>query len=222
MTQTLEIKTDSDIYADINKCESFVWALVGGNRTGTTTTAVQMCRDWRMHTPKAPLNYFRGKVIAFDPHGTLKQERVIDVEIDITNKNWAKDLAEKNGNGEYKYANSLLVLDDYRLLLSGNATPVDFLDLLMQKRKMGLSIIYVVKNPNHILERLIYFTSHYSIFSTDNLCNYSNKIPCYQQCEIANYMITEHTQKNGKGTYPDFPHIIVKSETEEFEFRNEK
>lgn len=223
MPQTIEIKTDSDIYSDINKCESFVWALVGENGSGTTTTAVQMCRDWKQYTPKTPLNYFRGKVVAFDPHGIFKQEGVVDVEINITNKNWAKDLVEKDGAGNYKYANSLVVLDDYRMLLSGNTTPADFLDLLMLKRKMGLSIIYITKNPKHILERLSYFTSYYSIFKTNGVIDaFSEKTPAYKDCKEAADWINDYIYiEGGKGTYPNFYHIIVKAVTGEFELRNE-
>lgn len=215
-TETIDIMY-SDVYSDIHE-DNFVWALVGKIGSGLTTTAIQMARDWKKPTPLSPVQNIIGRVVAFDPTGILKKACIVDYEILESHKDWAKTLIEKDRKGNYKFANSLLILDDYRLLISGQSTPADFLNLLTHKRRIGLSIIYMAHSPRLILERISFYTTHYSVFDLNE--NIQDKNFMYKNLQIAKDLIKEHITLNGKGTYPNFPHIIVKAGTEEYELRN--
>jgi predicted secreted protein len=103
-------------------------------------------------------------------------------------------------------------------LIPGNSTPADFLNLLTHKKRIGLSIIYVAHSPKLILERITYYTTHYSVFDLNE--NIQDKNFMYKNLQIAKDLMKEHILMFGKGTYPKFPHIILKSVTEEFELRN--
>lgn len=223
------------IKTPMEKRQPFLWSMIGHTGTGKTSTAVQMCKDWK----KA---YKGKKIIGFDPHDILRREKLIDYYISARDENWAEIIMTQECNNcnrtkdpqkerctkcgksvfRYKFANSLLVLDDYRSLLQSDKTPSDFMDLLMLRRRIGIDIIYICHNPKLIHVRLAYFTTHYSIFYTEShAADFSDKIPKYADCQKAANLVNQYVLSYGRGAYPDFPYAIVRPETnDELELMN--
>lgn len=94
----------------------YFWSLIGANRTGKTTTEIEMAKSWRQGNP-------RKRVIAFDDQGFLKKAGVVDIDIPLKlMKEYPKILSERNGKEfegmggakEFKYGDCLLILDDFR------------------------------------------------------------------------------------------------------------
>lgn len=230
--------------------QSFLWCMIGTNGVGKTSTAVEMTKMWRNANPGC-------KVIGFDPHDVLKNEKLLDFYINANDENWAEWLMQKICSGcgaknhyqanectkchknklYYKFANSLLVLDDYRSLLTGNDCPADVLDLLQLRRRIGIDWIYITHNPKLVLTRMIYFGSHLSCFYNEaNGSDWSEKIPKYSACQkasnlINNYVlniISESRKTNPNYTkddfmrscYPNFPHIIIRNDSDQLEAVN--
>lgn len=182
-------------------------AYIGHNGVGKTSTALSLAKHWRSANKKS-------KIIAFDPHEIFSREKgLINNVIPASDEFWAERLVQKK-NGRYIFEDSLLILDDYRALLKGNQTPGDVMDLLMLRRRLGMDIIYITHNPKLVLERFAYFTTHYFIFYTESDFNdWSDRIPNYYECQKASHAVNKYVRKYGRGKYPDFPHIVVSTES---------
>lgn len=199
----------------------FVWALIGANRTGKSSTLVQMVKWWRRYNPGK-------KLIAYDPQGVFRDIWVKgDVEIKANNKDWAKHLCKKTGqyegcggSKEFVYGDALIVLDDFRQLHPQHQLQLDVITLLGLRTKMNIDIFYCVWNPSLLLDQLAGFTNRYSIFYTMTQAGgFSNKIPNYVPCEqaaklINNYVTHYNVLDEGQKYYPNFPHIIVRDDYE--------
>lgn len=201
----------------------FCWALIGANRTGKTSTILGMISDWKKANP-------RKKVIAFDPQSFLKQAKLVDTDIPAKMQNdWAKELMTKNGKQyegmggavEYKYGDSLLILDDFRKLHPWHQLQLDFLALLGERTKMNLDIIYCVWSPINLLDQLAGFTNRYSIFyHMAQQGGFSDKIPNSIPCRkcallINKYATTYNILDRGKELYPDkFPYFLIRDDYE--------
>lgn len=210
----------------------FFWAFVGHTGTGKTQTALQVAKMWKKANPK-------GKVIGFDPHDVLSNAGLLDYYISPKDENWATWLMQRDKNGKYKFADSLLILDDYRSLLTGNDCPTDVLELLALRRRLGLDWIYITHNPKLILNRFTYYTNYLSIFYVEaHASDWSDKIPKYAACQKASNLINKYIinqidegrTRNPNYTkddlmkecYPDFPHVIVRMESDQLEAMNVK
>lgn len=217
-----------------SKRQPFLWAYIGHTGTGKTSTAVLMAKEWKK-------KYKGQKVIGFDPHDILRKEKLLDYYISAKDKNWAetlvtqlcvtckrvkhpeKDLCAKCGKANfiYKFANSLLILDDYRALLQLDRTDEDVMNLLMLRRRIGIDMIYICHNPKFILNGFAPFTTHYSIFySESHSTNFSDKIPKYKDCQKAANLANQYVMKFGRGTYPNFPYALVQPESDGIETIN--
>ena len=200
----------------------FLWALIGANRTGKTSTETQMIKDWRIGNP-------RKRVIAHDPHGFLRKAKLVDVNIPTHFKGWAKKICEKTGkefegmggSKEFTFGDCLLVLDDFRTLHPWHQMQQDVIELLGQRTKMNLDIIYSVWNPINLLDQMAGFTNRYSIFYTmSQQGGFSDKIPNYIPCQKSSRLINKYVTHyglldKGKELYPDkFPYFLVRDDYE--------
>lgn len=200
-----------------------------------------MMKDWK----EVNLD---GKIIGFDPHDVLRKTGILTNTISANDNNWAeilmtrvcrncnkikhpqKELCVKCGknNWFFKFQNSLLVLDDYRNLLTANSTPSDVLSLLGMKRRIELDMMYSMHNPKLLLERLSYYVTHYSIFATESTAgDFSDKIPKYVPCQKAANFINRYVEELGgvdseryRSMYPNFPHILITNENDKLNFMN--
>lgn len=187
---------------------------IGHTGTGKTSTCVELTKHWRR-------THRGAKVIGFDPHEMFSREKLLDNFISPSDEYWAERLMQRDKTGRYKFQDSLLILDDYRSLLTGSHTPRTVLDLLMLRRKIRMDIFYVTHNPKLILEKFSYYTNMYGIFYTESTASdFSDKIPHYAACQKASNAINKYVREYGRGTYPDFPHVLVTTESDELNFVN--
>jgi len=192
---------------------NFVWAFIGKSGAGKTVTAKQVAKDWKRTRKRKG-----GKIFAFDPHDAFYG--IADVKIDAKDEDWASIIIQKDKRGHYPFANSLIILDDYRTLLKSDKMPPDFLDLLALRRRLNLDIIYMVHNPKLILERLSYFSTHFSVFRTESHANdFADKIQKFLTCQQASSLVNAYVrpmeEKEYNSLYPNFPYVFVKSDSDQ-------
>lgn len=197
-----------------DKRQALLCALIGTTGTGKTSTLVQLCKQSRY-------NKVYNHIIGFDPHEILSKEKLLDFTIKPGDEYFAERLMQKDKKGNYKFFNSMLILDDYRSILTGNHTPSDVLDLLMLRRKLSMDIFYVCHNPKLVLEKFSYYTNMYMIFKTESTASdFSDRIPHFVACQKASNAINKYVRNFGRGEYPNFPHCIINTESDELNFVN--
>ena len=212
---TVTFPKDLSAYSDLFSKTGIVWGIIGTGLTGKTTLALELAKEWRKEN--------KGKIVCFDPQGNFSKRKLVDYNIDVSNKNWLKALIEKGKNGKYKFRNSLIIIDGFRKSSDENFTSSDVLNLLAWKKEIGFNIIYTNINPSEIFERLTYYTTHYSIFNINGKeGNGSDKIVNYVSFSNAVDTINEYVLMNGKGEYPNFPHIVIDNEKTCYKTREDK
>lgn len=221
--------------------QAFVWALYGKTGSGKTSFAISLAKEWK--------KYNKGiKVIAFDPHEDLAEAGVIDHYIEETDPNWAAILMTRICNNcnkikhpeketcikcgkvdwRFKFQGCLLILDDYRSLLTSDATPKDILRLFALKRKLGLDIMLIMHNPTMLIFRISFYIKKHLIFATESLAgNFSGRITKYVSCQKAANLINEYVLEMGgvdcdkyRAMHPNFPYIMVSDDSETLQLEN--
>lgn len=207
--------------------QNFVRMYIGKNSIGKTPTAIFDAIAYQRSFPKK-------KIIVFDSQDKFKgahdrRELRVDLLIPRNNKGWAgieglQEHTVTSGNKKYKWANSLLILDDYRMLLRGNDMPSDFYDLfaLRPAPHFNMDMMFICHEPRNILEGIAGYISHYHIFANEaSSGQFENKISCYLACQRAGLVINKYVSMYGKGYFdtttkiPYFPHIVVEKERPE-------
>lgn len=177
---------------------NILWGFLGANKFGKSTIVETIAKAWRSSRGS---DYI---VIGFDPQDMFKG--IIDKYISPEDKDWCKRVL--------KYKNALLILDDYRII-NPLHTPIDGLSQLMIDRtKLNIDIIYITHNPSLVIELLTYFTDKYFIFYTNSKeGSFQKKIPNYMLCITAANKINSHVQniseEDYKALYPNFPYCVV-------------
>jgi len=197
---------------------NFVHAIIGKNTIGKTPIAILMAKAWQKKRPNS-------KLIVFDPQDKFyeahqRKELRVDVLINQNNYLWPQELADYKeataGKKIYTYENSLVILDDFRMLCQGNHMPPFFLDLLALRPKTNMEFILICHAPMHILEGLSYYVTDYSIFANEaSQSSFEKKISCHIQCQKANIVVNKYVMKYGRGVYPFFPYIHINKESPE-------
>lgn len=221
--------------------QAFVWALYGKTGSGKTSFAIFLAKQWKKFNKDK-------KVIGFDPHGNLAQAGVLHHKIEETDTDWPsilmtrlcekcsrikhaeKDKCEKCGHDKwrYKFQGCLLILDDYRSLLTSDATPEDVLRLFALKRKLGLDIMLIMHNPKMLILRIATYVTKHLIFATQSLAgNFSDRITEYVSCQKAANLINQYVLEMGgvdcdryRKMHPMFPYVMVHNDSETLEFEN--
>jgi len=173
--------------------DNFLYGYIGTNRTGKTSLARKAAENWIANNPD-------GIVAGFDPQ--RKFGDLLNIVIKPSDKEYPEKIL--------KLRNALLILDDYRALHPQSKAEPWVLDLMISRADYNIDIIYIIHNPKLVLETLTYYTTHYFIFYTESrLGSWQEKIPNYILCQTASMWINKHVSIEGKGQYPNFPHIIV-------------
>lgn len=221
--------------------QAFVYAFYGKTGAGKTQTAIQFAKYWRSCNPGK-------KVIGFDPHGDFEDAGVLNHTIEETDTNWPQILMTKicgccgkikhpekencvkcgKDNWKFKFAGCLLILDDYRSLLTSDSTPKDVLRLFALKRKIGLDIILIMHNPKMLIVRLSFLITSHFIFATESLSgNFNDRITKYVPCQKAANLINHYVEALGgvdedkyRNMRPDFPYIMVTNQSDELQTFN--
>jgi hypothetical protein len=188
-----------------NQREAIVCAYLGQNRSGKSVTARLFVEDWLSANED-------GHLITFDP-----QRRFSDLEpdlcIDETFEDW-ESIA-------YEYPVSLLVLDDYRMILTSDKLPKSFLKLLHLRSEYMVDIVIITHSPNLLIERLTYYIDYYLLFYIQSRKdNFQSKIPDYEKLIIFKDIINLYVSFYGTGEYPLFPHIEFNPKTNSVSFKN--
>lgn len=221
--------------------QAFVWVFVGKTGSGKTSTAIEMAKYWKVSNP--------GKtIIGFDPHGDLEDAGLLDLFIREDDDNWAeilmtevccscnkikhplKENCTKCGGNKwrYKFHGCLLILDDYRSLITPDTIPKNVLRLFALKRKLGLDIILIVHNPKLIHVRIVIYVKNYFIFSTESSAgDFSDRIPKYVPLQKSANIINQYVLDLGgvdsekyRDMHPNFPHIMVSDANDELNLYN--
>lgn len=181
------------------KRQNYCIAFIGQNRTGKTSVAKSLAREWMNANPGK-------RVMVFDP-----QTKFADIATDFIFLNEIRTWGQKISN----LRNALLILDDYRLIHPKAIINQEFSELLAFRSQWNVDIIYICHSPSMVLNTLTYYTTHYFIFYTlAQKDSFERKIPNYELCERAKNYINKYVRFTGRGTYPNFPHMIVDCEKE--------
>jgi hypothetical protein len=88
-------------------------------------------------------------------------------------------------------------------------------DLLIDRAKNNVDIIYICHNPGLVLNILSYYTSHWYIFPTNvQEGGFKKKIPNYHLCNAALIAVNEYVKDyDPMSFYPKFPYVIVEKDT---------
>lgn len=176
---------------------NFLYCFIGTNRTGKSSTARNHALSWREKND--------GLIISHDPQNNFMD--ISDIIITPSDYDWAYKCLERK--------NSLLILDDFRLINDGNRPVKGLSDLLYFRSKYNIDIIVIVHNPSLLINILAHFITHYFIFMTNaQEGSFKNKIPNYTLCMTASNIVNRHVKEFGRGSYPSFPHIIVDCEAQ--------
>lgn len=204
--------------------QNFVRLDFGENSVGKTPTQIYDLIAYQKAFPKKKIIVFEGQDKFRDAHdrGHLR----VDFFIQKGNKDWAgnkknglQEFTENTpGNKVYRFAHSCLVVDDFKLLLTGHDTPADFLGLfaLRPSPKFNMDMMFSCHEPRNILEGIAGYPTHYHVYANNaSPSQFQDKIlGCYQECQKASLVVNEYT-KLYPGYYdvkthtPHFPHIVV-------------
>lgn len=196
---------------------NFVLSIIGTNRTGKTTEAKKIIRNWKKNNPE-------GTIIAFDPQS--KMTGMYNSRIQDANEAWCNMLFTRTNTGDYVCSwnvknGCLIVLDDYRILHEEDKTE-HWLRILMNFREeWNMDFIYICHSPSLVLNYLTMYTNYYYIFYTKAIDKkWKDRIPDYDLCIKATTIMQLYVNKYGKGEYPKFPHCIVDCENNKLIIQN--
>ncbi len=185
--------SESDIRHKLNTRNNFVYGVIGTNTVGKSPFAKKIAEWWKESRPG-------GTVVSFDPQNNF--EKVSDMFIPIEDKDWAKKCLSLR--------DTLLILDDYRLINKHDRSVDGLMELLYFREKRNVDIIYICHNPMLVINDLTYFTTNYFIFLTRTKeGSFKDKIPNYTLCVTASKTVNKYVEKFGRGSYPNFPYIEV-------------
>lgn len=176
------------------------WGVIGTNRTGKSVTIVAYAEAWRDQRPAYH------KIIALDPQKRFAH--LLDEELLPSEKDCFLD--------KERYRNSLLILDDYKMLNDGDRALPGLADLMYLRSEYNCDIIYITHNPSLIINIFTYFTTHYFLFYSESMDgSFKKKIMNYPLCVRGQRLISDYVNANGRGACPLFPHVIVDTENRE-------
>lgn len=199
----------------------------GENSCGKTPTQIYDLTAYQKIYPNKNYIVFEGQDKFRDAHdrGQLR----VDFFIKKGNKGWAgtgknglQEFREPTpGNKIYRFAHSVLVVDDFKLLLSGHDTPADFLGLfaLRPSPKFNMEMWFSCHEPRNILEGIAGYPTHYHVYRNNaSRSQFEDKIlGCYRECVQASFVVNEYSRLY-PGHYdvqthtPYFPHIVVEKD----------
>jgi hypothetical protein len=143
------------------KRNAFLTIFLGHNRVGKTTVARRLALAYRKANPS-------NVIYRFDPQNKFSD---IPGTVAIVDNDWEYMLNKKD---------CLIILDDYRMLLSDDKLDKNFLRLLALRDEHGIDIILITHHPDLIHQRISYYTTELFIFycnksddtsSSTKLCN---------------------------------------------------
>ena len=170
---------------------------VGMNRTGKTTIALQIVKEYKKANPK-------NEIFVFDPQNKFSEyaDYIIQDKNDIANLLDRKD--------------ALLILDDYQALYPQDSTDQVFSTLLTYRAEHGIDIFFITHHPALIKQKFSYYMSHLFIFPcnlSSDVVGIDKKVPNGVFIESLFRMMDEEINATGglaenEKLYPNFKHIV--------------
>ena len=197
--------SDSKYKDGVSARENFIMGFIGTTRTGKTTTAIKLAKEWKKAKPDSD-------VVVFDPQGKFINEKVVINDIEYPLMDYEIDLYESEDwfDKVLSMRNILLILDDYRTLCPKAVSNKGWLYLMSLRAEYNIDIIYIIHAPSLIHNILTNYTTRYFIFYTlSTLGSFAKKIPHYELCQIGVQSVNKYVKNYGKGDYPNFPYVIV-------------
>lgn len=193
---------------------NYVIGIVGANGTGKSTITKELIDIWTQSRYQLGLkaqiykNTVYGSRITFDPQFQFGQYSDYFIKID---PNWAKEI-------DLRVRDSLITLDDYRILVKNPTASGELRDLFINRKYQNNDYIYSCHAPANIIRELDYFTTHYYIFFTMSVASrFEEKMDDAKLCIDANNMVNKYVSMKGIGKHPldpefngqCFPYVIV-------------
>jgi len=197
--------------------------VIGHNNTGKTVFATRLADGFNkrrdsVNLKSYPSNYY--KLAVYDVQNRFsKHLRKGDLSIKTSDKDWCKKLL--------KMRKSLVILDDYKVLLPNDKMDSDLLDLLQFRAEYGIDIILIVHNPKLILERLSYYVDTYCLFYTaGNSNSFKGRVSGAERLielkKVIDKEYKSYTREEYGNLYPNFPFIFYNGRNEEAKYINFK
>jgi len=183
-----------------NKRQPYLIGFIGTNRTGKTSTALNIVKSYKKANPK-------NEIICFDPQNKFGEyaDYFIQDILDLNNLIDRKDY--------------LLVLDDYQALLPSDKMHHLFITLLTYRAENGVDIIFITHHPSLIKQQLSYYMTHLFIFYcnlSDDVVGINKKVVNAEKIEKLFREIEQEFIKNGGGEYPNFKHIVYSNQEDKY------
>ena len=174
------------------KRQPYLIGFIGTNRTGKTSTAIEIVKEYKKANPK-------NDIVTFDPQAKFTEYSNYQIQdvLDLNNLIDKKDY--------------LFVMDDYQALLQSDKMHHLFTTLLTYRAENGVDIIFITHHPSLIKQQLSYYMTHLFIFYcnlSDDVVGINKKVVNADKIEKLFREIEQEFIKNGGGDYPKFKHIF--------------
>jgi hypothetical protein len=178
------------------KRQPYLIGFIGTNRTGKTSTAIEIVKAYKKSNPK-------NDIVTFDPQAKFTEYSNYQIQdvLDLNNLIDKKDF--------------LLVMDDYQALLQSDKMHHLFTTLLTYRAENGVDIIFITHHPSLIKQQLSYYMTHLFIFYcnlSDDVVGINKKVVNADKIEKLFREIEQEFIKNGGGEYPKFKHIVYSNQ----------
>lgn len=181
-----------------NTRRSALIGMIGANGTGKSTVTKEIANYWKASRP--PMRVQNGIIynarVVFDIFGQM---------IDITDfgirrdTGWAKTI-------DSKVKSSLVILDDYKLLVEGYVPTDGMIDLFINRRHSDLDYIYSCHSPSSVIPQIIPYTTHFYIFYTKTIQGvFKERMPFSDLLITACSLVNKYVSIHGMGMHPSDP-----------------
>lgn len=191
--------------------ENFFKIFLGHNRTGKSVLARIIATKWKKTHPKK-------NIIAYDPQNRFKDIKTVD----ITSFN-----IEQVNELLLNTYDSLVIIDDFRILYESDKTPSELLNFLQYRNERCNDVIFITHSPSLVQNRLTYYVTHFYLFYTQTTDKgFSDKLNNGIVLIHLSKLINEYVKEYGKGTYNEqnpelsFPYIVFDNENENIFLQN--
>jgi ABC-type dipeptide/oligopeptide/nickel transport system ATPase component len=199
--------------------DSNLIGIIGNNSSGKSALALLLIqkfnrkRDKLLSEKKYPTNYL--KLVVFDPQNRFESEmRAGDLRIRIGDIGWEEKV--------YKFRDSLFVCDDMKMIVDGDRTKPEFLNIFGWRAEHGLDIILIVWQSNMFPRKISGFIDKYFLMrSNEDDKEYCSRINGNKESIIKakNIVWNECVKYNKleyKARYPNFPCVYYDMNEDSF------
>lgn len=192
---------------------SNIVGVIGTNNTGKTVLIRDLIglfnkKRSKFNSSNYPSNYH--KIVVYDVQNRL-QDLLMEGDLNIlpNDKDWKKKILNLR--------DSLIVLDDFKVLIPNDKMEEDLLNILAFRMEYGLDLIFAAWHPKLIIPRLAMFIDKYYLFATNcDEKDFASRINGSRDMAISFKQLLDkefssYTDNEYKNLYPNFPFIYYDS-----------